>query len=67
MKENVNMMVLEITAKSETFFQVFKMDLNHYILACSFLGTVLILVTVQVTKISTVLKLMRLRYLKDPW
>ena len=32
MKENVNMMVLEVKAKSETYFQVLEKDLNHFIL-----------------------------------
>ena len=32
MKENVNMMVLEVKAKSETYFQGLEKDLNHYIL-----------------------------------
>ena len=38
------------------------MVLNHSILVLTFLGTVLIFVTEQVTRIITVLKLIRLRY-----
>ena len=51
MKENVNIMVLEVNAKSETYFQGLEKVLNHSIL-------VRIYFTEKVTKINT-LKLNR--------
>ena len=62
MKKNVNVMVLEVLIMSQKICLDFKTQFVLAILVRTNFWTVLILVTRQVTKISTQLKLIRLRY-----
>jgi hypothetical protein len=64
MKKGANVMVLEVLIMSQkTFFDLKPLFVLAILVRTNF-WTVLILVTKQVTKISTQLKLIRLRYTK---
>ena len=62
MKKHVNVMVLEVLIMSQKIFLDLKTQFVLAILVRTNFWTVLILVTRQVTKISTQLKLIHLRY-----
>ena len=63
MKKNAIVMVLEVLIMSQTFSLDLNLLLNFFFPTGLILNTVPILVPEQITKISTVLKLIRLRYI----